>query len=77
MLFWFVLTVLFLAFRNRRTPQAAVSEAANSTEFMDWVRSKGSLSHSLSLVATIAPMRIANFTGMGRGTMSDSASPQV
>ena len=43
MLFWVILIVLFLAFRRNRAPQSIVSESANSTEFMEWVQSMGTL----------------------------------
>ena len=43
MLFWVILIVLFLAFRRNRAPQCIVSESANTTEFMEWVQSMGTL----------------------------------
>lgn len=43
MLFWMILIVLFLAFRRNRAPQSIVSESANTTEFMEWVQSMGTL----------------------------------
>lgn len=43
MLFWVILIVLFLVFRRNRAPQSIVSESANSTEFMEWVQSMGTL----------------------------------
>ena len=43
MLFWVILIVLFLVFRRNRAPQSIVSESANTTEFMEWVQSMGTL----------------------------------